>query len=109
MSAQASRLVVAANRLPVRWNEQEERWTASPGGLVSALAPILRERGGVWVGWTGATGGEPESFDADGIDQEFFEGTSWKSLVVVNIGHPAENAWFDRLPRLEQDEAVLSL
>jgi hypothetical protein len=25
---------------------------------------------------------------------------------VVNIGHPAEDAWFDRLPRLELDEVV---
>lgn len=52
----------------MRWNAQDERWTTSPGGLVSALAPILRERGGVWVGWTGATGGEAERFEADGID-----------------------------------------
>lgn len=67
MSPTASRLVVAANRLPVRWSEKQERWTSSPGGLVSALAPILRERGGVWIGWTGATGGEVERFEADGI------------------------------------------
>src|SRR5690606_6804579 len=67
VSPTASRLVVAANRLPVRWSEKQERWTSSPGGLVSALAPILRERGGVWIGWTGATGGEVERFEADGI------------------------------------------
>jgi 3-hydroxypropanoate dehydrogenase len=46
-------------------------------------------------------------FDADGLDQEFFDGTTLKSLVVVNMGKPAENAWFDRLPRLELDEVVL--
>lgn len=46
-------LVVVANRLPVRVSEQrgERRWTTSPGGLVSALEPVLRERGGLWVGW----------------------------------------------------------
>jgi 3-hydroxypropanoate dehydrogenase len=47
-------------------------------------------------------------FDRDGVDEEFFAGTSLRSLLVVNIGHPAENAWFDRLPRLEQDEVILS-
>jgi 3-hydroxypropanoate dehydrogenase len=46
-------------------------------------------------------------FDASGVDQEFFAGSSLRSLVVVNIGKPAENAWFDRLPRLDLDEVVL--
>jgi 3-hydroxypropanoate dehydrogenase len=46
-------------------------------------------------------------FDADGIDNDLLEGTTLKSLVVVNIGRPGENAWFDRLPRLEQHEVVL--
>ncbi|GAJ01014.1 unnamed protein product, partial [marine sediment metagenome] len=27
----------------------------SPGGLVTALAPVLRDKGGVWIGWPGAT------------------------------------------------------
>jgi hypothetical protein len=26
--------------------------------------------------------------------------------VVVNIGHPGDGAWFDRLPRLEYDQVV---
>ncbi len=63
----SSRLIVAANRLPVRWNDEEQKWTASPGGLVSALVPVLRERGGVWVGWSGTTGGEGEQFEAEQI------------------------------------------
>ena len=56
----------------------------------------------------GLAAGPMGGFDAAGIDAEFFEGTGWKSLVVVNIGRPGENAWFDRLPRLEQDEVVVS-
>ncbi|HEX7100841.1 MAG TPA: trehalose-6-phosphate synthase [Acidimicrobiia bacterium] len=63
-----SRLVVAANRLPVRWDPDDHRWVTSPGGLVSALAPILRETEGVWVGWSGAAGGEPGRVDVDEID-----------------------------------------
>ncbi len=34
------------------------RWRADPasGGLITALLPVLRDRGGTWVGWTGAPG-----------------------------------------------------
>jgi len=55
----------------------------------------------------GLAAGPMGGFDADGVDREFFEGTSLRSLVVVNLGKPGENAWFDRLPRLDHDEVVL--
>ena len=55
----------------------------------------------------GLTAGPMGGFDADGIDREFFAGQNLKSLVVVNIGKPAENAWFDRLPRLDHDQVVI--
>ncbi len=55
----------------------------------------------------GLAAGPMGGFDADGIDADFLEGGSLRSLLVVNLGRPAENAWFDRLPRLEQDEVVL--
>jgi trehalose 6-phosphate synthase len=60
-------LVVAAHRLPVAWDEKTHKWRTSPGGLVSALAPVLRENGGVWVGWTGGPDGESKTFTAAGI------------------------------------------
>ena len=55
----------------------------------------------------GLAAGPMGGFDAAGLDEEFFAGTNLRSLVVVNLGKPAENAWFDRLPRLEHDEVVL--
>jgi 3-hydroxypropanoate dehydrogenase len=55
----------------------------------------------------GLAAGPMNGYDAQGLDEEFFAGTSLRSLVVVNIGKPAENAWFDRLPRLELDEVVI--
>jgi 3-hydroxypropanoate dehydrogenase len=55
----------------------------------------------------GLAAGPMAGFDAEAIDADFFGGTTLKSLLVVNIGKPGENAWFDRLPRLEQDEVVL--
>lgn len=41
----------------------EGRWSFAPGsgGLVTALAPVLRDRGGTWIGWPGiATEETPE-------------------------------------------------
>jgi 3-hydroxypropanoate dehydrogenase len=55
----------------------------------------------------GLAAGPMGGFDAAGLDEEFFSGTTWRSLLVVNLGPPAEHAWFDRLPRLELDEVVV--
>ena len=35
-------------------NEQDG-WTTSPGsgGLVTAMGPVFRDRGGIWIGWLG--------------------------------------------------------
>jgi trehalose 6-phosphate synthase len=60
------RLVIVSNRLPVVLTEtDDQQWRVEPGdgGLVNALAPVLRDRGGVWVGWPGAIA-------EDGIDVE---------------------------------------
>lgn len=40
---------------------------ASPGGLVSALEPVMHEADGAWVGWAGAAGDGPGSCDASGM------------------------------------------
>jgi len=64
-----SQFVVVANRLPVNRVRREgaHGWKISPGGLVSALAPILHERSGDWVGWAGFAGPAPEPFEHDRI------------------------------------------
>ena len=54
----------------------------------------------------GLAAGPMGGFDAEGVDRDFYEGTGLKSLLVVNIGRPGPNAWFDRLPRLAHDEVV---
>jgi trehalose 6-phosphate synthase len=60
------KLIVVANRLPVRrvGAGGSARWETSPGGLVSALDPVLEGRGGTWVGWTGAAGRGPRPFES---------------------------------------------
>jgi 3-hydroxypropanoate dehydrogenase len=54
----------------------------------------------------GLAAGPMAGFDGPGIDREFFADRSWRSFLVVNIGRPGENPWFDRLPRLDYDEMV---
>jgi 3-hydroxypropanoate dehydrogenase len=51
----------------------------------------------------GLAAGPMAGFDQEAVDAEFLPDTQ-RSLLVVNIGHPAEDAWFDRLPRLEHDD-----
>ena len=49
-------LVVVANRLPVDVSVEEDgstSWRRSPGGLVSALEPVMQAADGAWVGWVG--------------------------------------------------------
>ena len=57
----------------------------------------------------GLAAGPMTGFDADAIATEFFPDGRHRVLVAVNIGKPAENAWFDRLPRLDYDEVVTTL
>lgn len=62
--------VVVANRLPVdleRLPDGSQQWKASPGGLVTALAPFLRTRQGAWVGWPGVPDVEVEPFVDDDL------------------------------------------
>jgi trehalose 6-phosphate synthase len=50
------RLIIVSNRLPVALKKDKNgRWQAEPGsgGLVTAMAPVLRDRGGIWIGWPG--------------------------------------------------------
>ena len=57
-AASTKRLIVVSNRLPyVLENYNREMWSLKPGsgGLVTALLPVLRDRGGVWIGWSGTT------------------------------------------------------
>ena len=62
-----SDLVVVANRLPVHRANPQSPWETSPGGLVSALMPILREHSGIWVGWAGTAEQDPKQFSHDGL------------------------------------------
>ena len=51
--ADRNSLTIVANRLPVHRNA-DNKWELSPGGLVSALVPVLQKRQGRWIGWGGS-------------------------------------------------------
>jgi trehalose 6-phosphate synthase len=51
------RFIVVSNRLPISVSRDEDgKLVASQGagGLVTALAPALNNRGGTWIGWPGS-------------------------------------------------------
>jgi trehalose 6-phosphate synthase len=65
------RLVVVSNRLPVILSNEEGEWTtqAGHGGLVSALDPVLRHDGGIWVGWPGVVDDNASEADRRAWDE----------------------------------------
>lgn len=70
MADQTAEFVVVANRLPVdmeKLPDGTQRWKRSPGGLVTALEPMLRNREGAWVGWPGLADAEADPFVEDGL------------------------------------------
>jgi trehalose 6-phosphate synthase len=108
--------VVVASRLPVdrvdRVDEPgaEEEWRPSPGGLVTALEPVMREANGVWIGWPGSAGPPPEPFDVAGMHlvsvglseaevADFYEGfcnaTLWPLYHDVIVPPEFRRPWWD--------------
>ncbi len=87
-------MIVVSNRLPVDYEEGpggETRWKGSPGGLVTALEPVMRAADGAWIGWTGVADREFDPFEHDGISiipvplsaqelEEYYEGFSNDTL-----------------------------
>jgi len=68
MGADRYPFVVVSNRLPVDRvvdESGEPSWKRSPGGLVTALEPLMRSSDGAWVGWAGQPDIELDPFDYD--------------------------------------------
>jgi trehalose 6-phosphate synthase len=88
------RLVIVSNRLPVVANRTEDgRWVTEQGtgGLVTALAPILRDRGGLWIGWPGTseTGGEKIKGLLDKASKD-----TGHTLVPVSLSEAEVNGYY---------------
>jgi trehalose 6-phosphate synthase len=105
--------VVVANRLPVDITVEPDgslSWARSPGGLVTALAPIMQKNAGAWVGWSGSAGFDHEPFDGEGMrlwpvplsEQEvadFYEGfsnaTLWPLYHDVIVAPEFHRNWWN--------------
>ena len=113
-----SDFVVVANRLPIdmeRHPDGTTTWKRSPGGLVTALEPLLRKRRGAWIGWAGIADDDVDSIDepileedlrlqpvrlsADDIEQ-YYEGfsnaTLWPLYHDVIVKPEYRREWWDR-------------
>ncbi|RJN31536.1 alpha,alpha-trehalose-phosphate synthase (UDP-forming) [Nesterenkonia natronophila] len=112
--------VVVANRLAVNGvtaSDGSTGWQRSPGGLVTALAPILASSGGAWVGWHGAADETLEPFDHDSMHlhpvplseeevEDFYEGfsngTLWPLYHDVIARPLFHRHWWDAYKRVNQ-------
>jgi trehalose 6-phosphate synthase len=112
--------VVVASRLPVDRTEDadgQSRWQTSPGGLVAALEPVVREARGAWVGWPGDAGPAPEPFDSEGMHlvgvglsademRDFYEGfcnaTLWPLYHDVIAPPEFRRPWWDTYVRVNR-------
>lgn len=57
----------------------------------------------------GLAAGPMAGFDAAGINHEFFPEGRLHISLVMTVGHPAPDAWLERLPRLTFDEVVSTI
>ena len=74
--------------------------TSTYGAALQAAYFILAVRA------QGLAAGPMAGFDAEGIDGEFFPDGRLHATLVVNLGHPGESPWFDRLPRLDHEDVI---
>jgi len=83
-----SHLTIVSNRLPCVVECNDGKWSvrSATGGLVSALAPVLRERGGTWIGWSGAV----ESDDVD-VEPLLAEGRDERGFDLRSVCITAED------------------
>src|SRR5215208_3975203 len=86
-------------------------WKRSPGGLVTALEPLLRRRRGAWIGWPGVPDADEDPIEQDDMRlcpvrlsaddiAEYYEGFSnatlwplYHDLIVKPIYH---REWWER-------------
>ncbi len=82
-SLRIKRLVIVSNRLPIALDKGDGgEWQArpSPGGLVSALSPALRGKGGLWIGWPGTL----ENIDLYELSA-LRDSNTWYTLKAVTL------------------------
>jgi trehalose 6-phosphate synthase len=113
-------LVIVANRLPVdrvTLPDGTTGWRRSPGGLVTALEPVLRQGDGAWIGWPGTADDELAPFVEQGMQlvpvhltaaevEEFYEGfsngTLWPLYHDLVAKPEFHREWWEAYTRVNQ-------
>ncbi len=119
-STPTAELIVVANRLPVDQVVEPDgttAWRSSPGGLVTALEPVMRENDGAWIGWHGSPDEELDPFDHHGLAlvpvpltaaevENYYEGFSNATLwpLYHDVVAPPEfhRTWWDAYVAVNQ-------
>jgi alpha,alpha-trehalose-phosphate synthase [UDP-forming] len=114
MADAAYDLVVVSNRLPVDRvvdRKGNASWQNSPGGLVTALQPVMRQAEAAWVGWVGQPDLEFAPFESDGVHlipvrlsaadvEQYYEGfsndTLWPLYHDVIAPPRYSRPWWER-------------
>jgi trehalose 6-phosphate synthase len=110
----ASDFVVVANRLPIDMEPQPDGtvvFKRSPGGLVTALEPLLRRNRGAWIGWPGVVDADEDPIVENGLQlhpvrlddddvADYYEGfsnaTLWPLYHDLIVKPVYERRWWDR-------------
>lgn len=113
-------LVMVSNRLPVDRvvaADGSTSWRTSPGGLVTAVEPIVEQLGCLWVGWAGSADERIEPFEIgsmrlapvelSGEDIElyyegFSNGTLWPLYHDVIAQPEYHREWWDRYQQVNR-------
>jgi len=88
---ETSRLTVVSNRLAIVVDREEKgQWTIKPGsgGLVTALGPVLRDRGGQWIGWLGTH--ETDAMDETALRSLLDQGSRETGYALKPVNLTAE-------------------
>lgn len=127
IAERSTSFVVVSNRLPVDRSFDDQgnaQWSMSPGGLVTALGPVMNAQGGAWVGWPGKPDEQVDPFEWQNYSvvpvelstedvEDFYEGMSnstiWPLYHDCIVNPEFHREWWDAYVRVNQrfaDEVI---
>ena len=92
-------------------------WKRSPGGLVTAMDSVMKDKSGAWVGWAGDPGEPPAPFEDQGMYlhpvglsekeiEEYYEGfsndTLWPIYHDVIVPATFHRSWWHSYQRVNR-------
>ena len=88
MARKGRKLVVVSNRGPYRHESSRgrDRWVRAAGGLVTALDPVLQQRGGVWISAKPARDFDSVTIPAPNLDYD---------LAHVSLKRPDQRGFYE--------------